>query len=44
VQVLEYFRAFLVARIGWSRLNALGIISGAFGLFPCSLVEAVGGY
>jgi cellulose synthase/poly-beta-1,6-N-acetylglucosamine synthase-like glycosyltransferase len=44
VQVLEYFRAFLVARIGWSRLNALGIISGAFGLFHRSLVEAVGGY
>jgi cellulose synthase/poly-beta-1,6-N-acetylglucosamine synthase-like glycosyltransferase len=44
VQVLEYFRAFLVARVGWSRLNALGIISGAFGLFHRSLVEAVGGY
>jgi cellulose synthase/poly-beta-1,6-N-acetylglucosamine synthase-like glycosyltransferase len=44
IQVLEYFRAFLVARVGWSRLNALGIISGAFGLFHRSLVEAVGGY
>ena len=44
VQVLEYLRAFLVARVGWSRLNALGIISGAFGLFHRSLVEAVGGY
>ena len=44
VQVLEYFRAFLVARVGWSRLNALGIISGAFGLFHRSLVETVGGY
>jgi cellulose synthase/poly-beta-1,6-N-acetylglucosamine synthase-like glycosyltransferase len=44
IQVLEYFRAFLVARIGWSRLNALGIISGAFGLFHRSLVETVGGY
>lgn len=44
IQVLEYFRAFLVARVGWSRLNALGVISGAFGLFHRSLVEAVGGY
>jgi cellulose synthase/poly-beta-1,6-N-acetylglucosamine synthase-like glycosyltransferase len=44
VQVLEYFRAFLVARVGWSRMNALGIISGAFGLFHRSLVEIVGGY
>jgi cellulose synthase/poly-beta-1,6-N-acetylglucosamine synthase-like glycosyltransferase len=44
IQVLEYLRAFLVARVGWSSLNALGIISGAFGLFHRSLVEAVGGY
>ncbi len=44
VQVLEYFRAFLVARIGWSSINALGIISGAFGLFHRSLLETVGGY
>jgi len=44
IQVLEYFRAFLVARVGWSKLNALGIISGAFGLFHRSLVETVGGY
>ena len=44
VQVLEYLRAFLVARVGWSRLNALGIISGAFGLFHRSVLEAVGGY
>jgi len=44
VQVLEYLRAFLVARVGWSRLNALGIISGAFGLFHRPVLEAVGGY
>ena len=44
VQVLEYLRAFLVARVGWSRLNALGIISGAFGLFHRSVLDAVGGY
>jgi cellulose synthase/poly-beta-1,6-N-acetylglucosamine synthase-like glycosyltransferase len=44
IQVLEYFRAFLVGRAGWSRVRALGLISGAFGLFDRSLVEAVGGY
>ncbi|HSO01640.1 MAG TPA: glycosyltransferase family 2 protein, partial [Gaiellaceae bacterium] len=44
LQVIEYFRAFLIGRIGWSRLNALLIISGAFGLFRRSLVTEVGGY
>ena len=43
-QVIEYFRAFLVGRVGWSRLGALLIISGAFGLFKRSAVEAAGGY
>jgi cellulose synthase/poly-beta-1,6-N-acetylglucosamine synthase-like glycosyltransferase len=42
--VVEYFRAFLVGRVGWSRLGSLLIISGAFGLFRRSLVEAVGGW
>lgn len=44
LQVVEYFRAFLVGRIGWSRIGSLLIISGAFGLFRRSLVEAVGGW
>lgn len=44
VQVLEYFRAFLIGRVGWSSVNALLIISGAFGLFRRSLVEEVGGW
>ena len=44
LQVLEYFRAFLIGRVGWSNMNALLIVSGAFGLFRRSLVEAVGGY
>ncbi len=43
-QVIEYFRAFLVGRIGWSELDSLLIISGAFGLFRRSLVVACGGY
>jgi cellulose synthase/poly-beta-1,6-N-acetylglucosamine synthase-like glycosyltransferase len=44
LQVLEYFRAFLIGRVGWTRLNALLIISGAFGVFERQAVEEVGGY
>jgi cellulose synthase/poly-beta-1,6-N-acetylglucosamine synthase-like glycosyltransferase len=44
LQVLEYFRAFLIGRVGWTRLNALLIISGAFGLFQREAVEEVGGW
>jgi cellulose synthase/poly-beta-1,6-N-acetylglucosamine synthase-like glycosyltransferase len=43
-QVVEYLRAFLVGRMGWSRLNAVLIVSGAFGLFNRGLVEEVGGW
>jgi cellulose synthase/poly-beta-1,6-N-acetylglucosamine synthase-like glycosyltransferase len=44
LQVVEYFRAFLVGRVGWSEMNALLIISGAFGVFQRDAVEAVGGW
>jgi cellulose synthase/poly-beta-1,6-N-acetylglucosamine synthase-like glycosyltransferase len=44
LQVVEYFRAFLVGRMAWSELGALLIISGAFGVFQRSAVEAAGGY
>ena len=44
MQVVEYFRAFLVGRVGWSRIGSLLIISGAFGVFRRSLVDAVGGW
>lgn len=43
-QVVEYLRAFLFGRLGWSQLNAMLIISGAFGLFKTSVVVAAGGY
>jgi len=43
VQVVEYVRAFLVGRAGWSQTGGLLIISGAFGLFRTSAVRAVGG-
>jgi cellulose synthase/poly-beta-1,6-N-acetylglucosamine synthase-like glycosyltransferase len=43
VQVVEYVRAFLVGRAGWSQAGGLLIISGAFGLFRTAAVRAVGG-
>lgn len=44
LQVVEYLRAFLFGRLGWSPLNALLIISGTFGLFHKETVVAAGGY
>ena len=44
VQVVEYLRSFLFTRMGWSRLNALPIISGAFGVFDKRLILKAGGY
>lgn len=44
LQTVEYLRAFLMARLAWSRINTLTIISGAFGLFRRSRVMEVGGY
>lgn len=43
-QVIEYFRAFLMGRMAWARINGLMLISGAFGFFRKDLVRAVGGY
>jgi len=43
-QVMEYLRAFLLGRLGWSSLNAMLIISGAFGVFRKQTVIDVGGY
>lgn len=44
MQVLEYDRSFLAARILFDRFNGSVIISGAFGLFKKSVVVAAGGY
>ncbi len=44
LQTVEYLRAFLMARLAWSRIQALTIISGAFGLFRRSALLSVGGY
>lgn len=43
IQVIEYLRAFLLGRTGWSRIGGLLIISGAFGLFRRDALVEVGG-
>jgi cellulose synthase/poly-beta-1,6-N-acetylglucosamine synthase-like glycosyltransferase len=43
-QVVEYLRAFLFGRLGWSALNGMLIISGAFGIFRKDAVIEAGGY
>lgn len=43
-QVVEYLRAFLFGRMGWSPFNGVLIVSGAFGVFHRGTVIAVGGY
>ncbi|GGB65949.1 glycosyltransferase family 2 protein [Knoellia flava] len=43
IQVVEYLRAFLIGRAGWSRLGALVLISGAFGVFRRDILVEVGG-
>jgi len=43
IQVVEYLRAFLLSRAGWSRLGALILISGAFGVFRRDVLVEAGG-
>ncbi len=43
-QIVEYARTFLFGRMGWSALNSLLILSGAFSLFNKTAVIDVGGY
>lgn len=44
MQIIEYLRAFLIGRLGFSRFNQLLIVSGAFGLFNKGAVIHAGGY
>ncbi len=44
LQCVEYLKAFLGGRIGWSAINGLIIVSGAFGVFRKDYVVKVGGY
>ena len=42
-QVVEYLRAFMIGRTGWSRMGGLLIISGAFGIFRRDVLLELGG-
>jgi cellulose synthase/poly-beta-1,6-N-acetylglucosamine synthase-like glycosyltransferase len=44
LQIVEYLRAFLFGRLGWASLNAVLVISGAFGVFRKDVVVEAGGY
>lgn len=44
MQIMEYLRAFLMARLALGQMQALTVISGAFGLFSRQHVVEVGGY
>lgn len=44
MQVLEYVRTFLAARPAWSWMNAVPLVSGAFGVWKRSILIAVGGF
>ncbi|HSK18073.1 MAG TPA: glycosyltransferase [Longimicrobiales bacterium] len=44
LQVVEYLRAFLAGRMGWSNGGVLLIVSGAFGMFRRDVVVGAGGY
>lgn len=44
MQVTEYIRAFLMGRLGWSAIDGLLIISGAFGVFRKETVIDAGGF
>ena len=43
IQVVEYLRSFLLGRVAWSRLQALIIVSGAFGVYRRELLSELGG-
>ncbi len=44
IQIVEYLRAFLFGRMGWSSGNSLLVISGAFGMFEKQAAVLAGGY
>jgi cellulose synthase/poly-beta-1,6-N-acetylglucosamine synthase-like glycosyltransferase len=43
-QIVEYLRTFLGNRVGWSSMNAMLLISGAFGMWRRDALVSVGGF
>jgi poly-beta-1,6-N-acetyl-D-glucosamine synthase len=43
-QVIEYMSAFMTHRPAWSRLNAVTVVAGGFGLWRRDVVVQLGGY
>lgn len=43
MQTLEYIRNFLASRPGWSWMNSVPIVSGAFGIWKKSVIVEIGG-
>ncbi len=43
-QETEYLRSYLVAKMGWSSINAIPNVSGGFGLFDSNVVINTGGF
>jgi poly-beta-1,6-N-acetyl-D-glucosamine synthase len=44
LQILEYIKGFYIYKASLAKLNALSIISGAFGIFNRDVLFSVGGY
>jgi cellulose synthase/poly-beta-1,6-N-acetylglucosamine synthase-like glycosyltransferase len=44
MQILEYLRTFVASRPAWSELDALPLVSGAFGIWKRSAVIGIGGF
>lgn len=44
VQILDYLKGFIILKSSLARLNALNVVSGAFGVFRKSLLNEIGGY
>jgi cellulose synthase/poly-beta-1,6-N-acetylglucosamine synthase-like glycosyltransferase len=43
-QEMEYIRAFVLGKMGWSHINAVPNVSGGLGLFDKEIVVKAGGY
>ena len=44
IQIIEYFRSFILSRPTWSKMNGLLLISGALGLFEREVLIGVDGF